>query len=236
MFPRKSVSAVREAFESLGWKSPKTFSWVSSVWATFMSYSYRPRHVNVRPPSIRSTSVAVHALRAEELKVLLAEVIADRAHHPHLREEARCEREVHGRSAQDPLPLSERGADACRAIEPTTVRATAGLSTRSGGRGSTRPATKAPPTLESADKPCALAVSADCRLRIHIRLPHGGAGGARRVGRVALRAAVRLGQRVRRPARPPGQARSGLRPGGAGTCPMARAPRPGTNRCSPRRW
>ena len=39
MFPRKSISAVLDASESFGSKSANTLSWVSSVWATFMSYS-----------------------------------------------------------------------------------------------------------------------------------------------------------------------------------------------------
>ena len=39
MFPRKRMSALHEAWESFGSKSANTLSWVSSVWATFMSYS-----------------------------------------------------------------------------------------------------------------------------------------------------------------------------------------------------
>ena len=39
MFPRKRSSDCFEASESFGSKSAKTLSWVSSVWATFMSYS-----------------------------------------------------------------------------------------------------------------------------------------------------------------------------------------------------
>ena len=39
MLPRKSICAAHDSGESFGWKSAKTFSWVSSVWATFMSWS-----------------------------------------------------------------------------------------------------------------------------------------------------------------------------------------------------
>ena len=39
MLARNSVSACFDSSDSLGWKSPKTFSWVSSVWAWFRSYS-----------------------------------------------------------------------------------------------------------------------------------------------------------------------------------------------------
>ena len=39
MFPRKRRSACFEGSESFGSKSAKTLSWVSSVCATFMSYS-----------------------------------------------------------------------------------------------------------------------------------------------------------------------------------------------------
>ena len=39
-----------------------------------------------------------------------AEVLPDRSDHPHLGEEARREREVHGRAPEHPLPLAERGA------------------------------------------------------------------------------------------------------------------------------
>jgi hypothetical protein len=37
MLPRNSISDAREASESLGSNSANTLSWVSSVWATFMS-------------------------------------------------------------------------------------------------------------------------------------------------------------------------------------------------------
>ena len=39
MLPRKSISASRDRGESFGSKSANTLSWVSSVWATFMSWS-----------------------------------------------------------------------------------------------------------------------------------------------------------------------------------------------------
>ena len=39
MLPRKSISDAHASSPSFGTKSAKTLSWVSSVWATFMSWS-----------------------------------------------------------------------------------------------------------------------------------------------------------------------------------------------------
>ena len=63
MFARNSRSDSRAASESFGWKSPNTFSWVSSVWAVFRSQSYSPRQKNVRPPSTRSMSSVITPCR-----------------------------------------------------------------------------------------------------------------------------------------------------------------------------
>ena len=50
-----------------------------------------------------------------------------------------------------------------------------------------------------------VAVPADRRLRVPVRLPHGGAGRSRRLGGLAVRATLRRPQRVRNAARPPGR-------------------------------
>ena len=50
----------------------------------------------------------------------------------------------------------------------------------------------------------AVAVPADRRVRVPVGLPHRRAGGARRLGRLAVRPSLRLGERVRQPARPGG--------------------------------
>ena len=60
----------------------------------------------------------------------------------------------------------------------------------------------------AAERRDAVAVPADCGLRLHLQLPHRRTGGARRGDRLALRAAVRLAQHLRDAARP----RSGLVP------------------------
>ena len=52
----------------------------------------------------------VHSTRAQQLDVLVAEVVAHRSDHVHIREEAGREREVHGRAAEHALALPERGA------------------------------------------------------------------------------------------------------------------------------
>ena len=49
-----------------------------------------------------------------------------------------------------------------------------------------------------------VAVPADRRLRVPVQLPHRGPGGPRRSDRLAVRAALRLAQRVRDAAGPPG--------------------------------
>ena len=61
------------------------------------------------------------------------------------------------------------------------------------------------PGAGAAERGGALAVPADRRLRVPLELPHERAGRARRLGRLALRAPLRLAQRVRHPARPPGR-------------------------------
>src|SRR5262249_38303720 len=50
-----------------------------------------------------------------------------------------------------------------------------------------------------------VAVPADRRVRVHLRLPHGRAQRTRRRDRLALRAELRLAERVRQSARPPGR-------------------------------
>ena len=56
MLARKRTSACRAASESLGWNSPNTLSWVSSVWRTFRFHSYSPSQKKVLPPSTCSMS------------------------------------------------------------------------------------------------------------------------------------------------------------------------------------
>ena len=56
MLARNSTSASREASESLGSNSPKTLSWVSSVWRTLRFHSYSPAQKNVLPPGTCSMS------------------------------------------------------------------------------------------------------------------------------------------------------------------------------------
>ena len=58
---------------------------------------------------------------------------------------------------------------------------------------------------DRAERGDALAVPADRGLRVPVRLPHGRARRARRLGRLAVRPALRLAQRVRQPARPRGR-------------------------------
>src|SRR5947207_13760043 len=55
---------------------------------------------------------------------------------------------------------------------------------------------------QAAERGDAVTVHADRRLRVPLELPHGGPGGARRRDRLALRAVVRLPERVRHAARP----------------------------------
>ena len=47
----------------------------------------------------------------EHLELVLAEVVADRAHDPHLGEEARGQGEMDGGAAEHALALPERGRD-----------------------------------------------------------------------------------------------------------------------------
>ena len=61
----------------------------------------------------------------------------------------------------------------------------------------------------AAERGRAVAVPADRRVRVPVRLPHRRADRAGRLGRLAVRAQLRLAQRVRQPARPPGAAASG---------------------------
>ena len=56
----------------------------------------------------------------------------------------------------------------------------------------------------AAERGRAVAVPADRRLRLPLELPHGRAGRRRRRDRLALRAGVRLAERLRQPARPRG--------------------------------
>ena len=48
---------------------------------------------------------------AQHVELGLAEVVADRPDHAYLVEEGRRQREVHGRAAEHPLALAERGLD-----------------------------------------------------------------------------------------------------------------------------
>ena len=107
MFARNSRSESREASESFGWKSPNTFSCVSSVCAVLRSHSYfAPPEEGL--PALDVLDVVGHdAVAAEHLVLRLAEVVAHRAHRPHLGEEARRQREVHGGAAERALALAE---------------------------------------------------------------------------------------------------------------------------------
>ena len=55
--------------------------------------------------------VGVDPVPVQHLVLLLAEVIADRAHHAYVREVARREREVHGGTTEHALALAKRGLD-----------------------------------------------------------------------------------------------------------------------------
>src|SRR5436305_8271619 len=57
MLARNRTSAVRAASVSLGWKSAKTLSWVSSVSRSLRSQPYLPRQKNVSPPGTCSIAV-----------------------------------------------------------------------------------------------------------------------------------------------------------------------------------
>ena len=57
----------------------------------------------------------------------------------------------------------------------------------------------------AAERGRAVAVPADRRLRLPLELPHGRAGRPRRRDRLAVRAGVRLAERLRQPARPRGR-------------------------------
>src|SRR3954447_23819653 len=59
MLARKSVSAAREASESLGWKCSKTLRSVCRVWRRLTSRSYRPAQKNVLPPGTCSMSSVI---------------------------------------------------------------------------------------------------------------------------------------------------------------------------------
>ena len=80
----------------------------------------------------------------------------------------------------------------------TRARPSASEATPSGERARTADAS-------AAERGDALAVPADRRLRVPLRLPHRRAGRPRRLDRLALRAALRRAERVRHPARPPGR-------------------------------
>jgi hypothetical protein len=105
MFARKRRSQLREPSESLGWKSAKTFSWVSSV--------------SLEAPAPEEGTAALHVLdvvgdhpvAAEHLVLGFAEVVADGPDRADLGEEARRQREVGRRAAERPLALAERRLD-----------------------------------------------------------------------------------------------------------------------------
>ena len=120
--------------------------------------------------------------------------------------------------------------EAWRVHAAAARRAAAGPSVRAGQLGpggGRRPARRARPlarpvgavmtaaaTARRADRPAAerggaVAVPADRRLRVPLELPHRRAGRARRRDRLAVRAALRLAERVRHAARPRGRLRSG---------------------------
>ena len=71
----------------------------------------------------------------------------------------------------------------------------------------------------AAERGRPLAVPADRRLRVPVQLPHRRAGRARRGGRLAVRPALRLAQRLRHPARPRRPATSGSARSGSTTRP-----------------
>ena len=73
------------------------------------------------------------------------------------------------------------------------------------GRGSRHERLRDREATGAAERGGAVAVPADRRLRVPVELPHGRARRARRRDRLALRAGVRLAERVRQPARPPGR-------------------------------
>ena len=74
---------------------------------------------------------------------------------------------------------------------------------------------------DATERGCPLALPADRRLRLPVELPHQRARGPGRRGRLAVRAALRLAQRVRLSARSPGR----LVPGGAVRDQRAHGPR-----------
>ena len=55
--------------------------------------------------------VGVHAAVVQHLELGVTEVVADRAHHTHVGEEARGQAEVDGGTAQHPIALPEWGAN-----------------------------------------------------------------------------------------------------------------------------
>ena len=69
------------------------------------------RPVERRAPGTRSRSSTLIPRAANTASSLLAEVVADDAHHRDVGEEARREREVGRRSAEHPFALSERGLE-----------------------------------------------------------------------------------------------------------------------------
>ena len=85
----------------------------------------------------------------------------------------------------------------------------------------------------AAERGGAVAVHADRGLRVPVELPHRRARRARRGDRLALRAVVRLAERVRQPARPRGRAPSGSARSGSTTPRRASTSRART--CSRRR-
>jgi hypothetical protein len=98
MLARKSVSAAWEAGESFGSNSAKTPSVAAAPEEAF----------SARDPL---DVVGDDAAALEDLELLGAEVVADRADRPHLGEEAGRQREVDGGAPEHAVALPERGLD-----------------------------------------------------------------------------------------------------------------------------
>ena len=98
------------------------------------------------------------------------------------------------------------GAPVCaRIVGPRRSRTSSSPASAAGtGRGSPHERLREREGGRPAERGGAVAVPADRRLRVPVELPHGRAGGGRRRDRLALRAGVRLRERLRQPARPPG--------------------------------
>ena len=112
MLARKSsVAPARDASDSCGAKSPKTLSWVS------IGVGRVEVVLVMAAPEERAAALDVldvvgdHAWRRSTSFSGVAEVVAHRADHAHVGEEARGQGEVHGGAAEHPLALPEGRLD-----------------------------------------------------------------------------------------------------------------------------